>query len=293
MRKRTLALFAVPLAVAFAPGRASADEKAACVAASEQAQTLRDEGKFSAERAQLMVCSRDACPAIVRKDCDRWLSDLDSMQPTIVLGARDPKGNDAPVTRVLLDGALLTTRLDGKPIPVDPGEHTIRYEATGAAPVEQHAVIRVGEKNRMLTAVVMMAAPTSVAPATAKATPAEPAPSETPSSGAGIPPLTIVFGAVAVAAGASFAYFGLSGQSDASNLRSTCAPNCTQDQVDSVKTKLLVADVSLGVGVASLVAAGYFFFHGRSSPSPTQSGAVSAGFTPAPGGGVATIGARF
>jgi hypothetical protein len=156
-----VAAAAALVAVAVAAPRARADEKEACVAASDQAQTLRDEGKYRAARLQLLACSRDACPGLVRHDCEKWLSDLDANQPTVVLGARDPKGTDAPSTRVLLDGAVLTSHLDGKPIAVDPGEHTFRYEATGAAPVEQHAVIRVGEKNRMLTAVVMPLAPSA------------------------------------------------------------------------------------------------------------------------------------
>src|SRR5580700_9118420 len=111
------------LAVTSTSVRALADEKEACVAASDQAQTLRDDGKYRAARAQLLVCSRDVCPAIVRRDCEKWLA------------------------------------------PIDPGEHTFRYEAPGAAPVEQHAVIRVGEKNRMLTAIVMPLAVSAATPA--------------------------------------------------------------------------------------------------------------------------------
>ena len=50
---------------------------------------------------------------------------------TLVLGARDPKGNDIDGTRVLLDGAVLVDHLDGKPVPVDPGEHTIVFGLLG------------------------------------------------------------------------------------------------------------------------------------------------------------------
>jgi hypothetical protein len=290
MKSSTVALVAVATVVAVAAPRARADEKEACVAASDQAQTLRDEGKYRSARLQLLACSRDACPGLVRHDCEKWLSDLDASQPTVVLGARDPKGTDAPATRVLLDGAILTSHLDGKPIAVDPGEHTFRYEAPGAAPVEQRAVIRVGEKNRMLTAVVMpLAAPSAAVPSPPPTTesPAEPA-----TLGRGVPPVSIALAAVAGVAAVSLTYFGLSGRSDVSDLRATCAPNCSQSQVNSARTKLIAADVSLGVGVVALAGAAWFFFKSGSQGSQ-QSATVRADVEPMPGGGVASLSARF
>ena len=75
-RTRTRALLAsvaVPIAIATTTAStARADDKEQCVAASEQAQTLKDEGKLRAARSQLLACARDVCPGIVRKDCDKW-----------------------------------------------------------------------------------------------------------------------------------------------------------------------------------------------------------------------------
>jgi hypothetical protein len=65
-------------------------------------------------------------------------------------------------------------------------------------------------------------------------------------------PAAIAAGVSAVALGTS-AVLGLTGRSDLSNLRATCAPTCTDDQVDPVRHRLLFSDVALGVG---LVAAG-------------------------------------
>jgi hypothetical protein len=291
MRRPNVALVALVSVAVLVVGtpRARADEKEACVAASDQAQTLRDEGRYRAARVQLLACSRDACPGLVRHDCEKWLSDLDATQPTVVLGARDPKGTDAPATRVLLDGTVLTSHLDGKPIAVDPGEHTFRYEAPGAAPVEQHAVIRVGEKNRMLTAVVM---PPAVPSATAPSPPPTESPSEPATPGRSVPPVSIALAAVGGVAAVSLAYFGLSGRSDVSDLRATCAPNCLQSQVDSARTKLIVADVSLGVGVVALAGAAWFFFR-RGEGAPQQSAAVHADVEPQRGGGIASLTASF
>ena len=120
----------------------------------------------------MVACARDACPAIVRRDCEKWLSDLDASQPTLrPRRARDPKGNDLPATRVSLDGSAFVARLDGKPVAVDPGEHVLRYEASGAAAVEQRVVVRVNEKNRML--IGRSSCPQSAILAPAPATPAQ------------------------------------------------------------------------------------------------------------------------
>ncbi len=282
------------------PGTALADDKAACVAASEQAQTLRDEGKYRAARTSMVDCARDACPGIVRRDCEKWLNELDVSQPTLVIGARDPKGNDVPGARVFLDGALLADHLDGKPVAVDPGEHVFRYEAPGATAVEQRVVVRVNEKNRTLTAILMAKSDSSSAsPAVAATTPAgsDAAPTDSGVERAPVPAATWIFLGLAAVGGAGFAYFGLSGQSDINHMRAAggCAPNCPESQVDSARTKLNVADVSLGVGVLSLAAAAWFFFtRGDASPAPSP---AALNFIPdleaRPGGGVATFRARF
>jgi len=156
--------------------------------------------------------------------------------------------------------------------------------------VEQRAVMRVGEKNRILTAVVMplpLSASTAVAPP-----PSTPAEAEVPSSHAPLPVVSIALASVAVVAGASFAYFGLSGTSDVSHLRATCAPDCAQSDVDSARTKLIVSDVALGVGLVSLAGAAWFYFH-RAPAAPPPQAAIQADVAPRPGGGVATLTARF
>jgi len=191
-----------------------------------------------------------------------------------------------------IDGAPLVDHIDGKPVAVDPGEHILRYEAPGAAPVEQRVVVRVNEKNRTLTAILMpQAAPIA---AVVPSPPVEAAPSDSGPQSARIPVATWVFAGVALAGVASFAAFGLSGQSDVANMRAAggCAPNCTQGQVDAARTKLNVADVSLGVGIVSLAAAAWFFFHRGPAPAATALD-LRPDVEARPGGAVATIRATF
>jgi hypothetical protein len=291
--------------VTASPARADEPTKEMCVLASEQAQTLRDEGKLKSARAQLVTCSSSSCPGVVRRDCEKWLTEVDAAQPTVVVGARDPRGNDVPGTHVSLDGVPFADRLDGRPLPVDPGEHVFHYDAPGVLSLDQRAVIRVGEKNRMLTVVLSptashatvappppaaaspaMSPPSAATSSTDATTPARDEPA--PSGGSHVPAGTWVFGGLGVVALGSFAYFGISGKNDVSNLRSTCAPNCAQSDVDSAHTKLVVADVSLGVGVVALGVATWILLANHSDSPPVQAAVI-----PLPGGAAGALGARF
>lgn len=188
---------------------------------------------------------------------------------------------------------------------MDPGEHVLRYEAPGAAPVEQRVIVRVNEKNRMLTVILMprpgaspgaaVAPASSVSPPAASATnsPAPAASTEpTSSTGSHINPTAWVFSGVALVGVGAFVVLGLSGESDVTSLRNTCAPNCTQGQVNSARAMLLGADVSLGVGVLSGGLATYFFLHHPRAPRTTGV-QLRPDFEARPGGGVATISGRF
>ena len=66
----------------------------------------------------------------------------------------------------------------------------------------------------------------------------------------------------------------------------------TQGQVDAARTKLNVADVSLGVGIVSLAAAAWFFFHRGPAPTATALD-LRPDVEARPGGAVATLRATF
>ena len=70
---------------------------------------------------------------------------------------------------------------------------------------------------------------------------------------------------------ASFTYFALSGRSDHSDLE-RCKPDCTESDVNSVHTKYLIADISLGVSVAALGVAAYLLLVDQPSDPPEKAG---------------------
>jgi hypothetical protein len=244
---------------------ARADQLDVCIAAAEEGQRLRIDGKLVSAREKLLECSQDWCASVVRADCTKWLSDVDSLMPALVIRAVDSRGADVVDVRVFVDGRLIASRLDGKEIQLDPGEHVFRFVLGGRAPgptpapIEQHILVRQGEQHRVLS-VVFPALPAGASPEQRRSTGGETAAVSAPGgeSHAAIPPAwsigTIVAGGVALGVAS---YLWISGLADHSNLVSTCGPshNCSHSAVDSAHGKLVAGDVVGGVGIG-LVAIG-------------------------------------
>ncbi|MGZ3420988.1 MAG: hypothetical protein ACXVEE_24150, partial [Polyangiales bacterium] len=120
----------------------------ACFNAAVDGQKQRDAGKLLAARAQLIACAKSSCPDEVQKDCARWLGEVEATLPTVVFGARDGSGRDLLDVSVSVDGAPVGDTSQGKPVPLDPGAHKVKFERAGGISVEQVLVVRAGEKNR-------------------------------------------------------------------------------------------------------------------------------------------------
>ncbi len=142
----------------FTASAARADE-AACIAASESALTLRQQGKLHAALEQLATCSDPACSTELRQDCAQRVGAVDTAMPTLVLAAKDGAGNDLSAVTVTLDGAPLVTTLDGRPLSLDPGHHRFHFEAPGAPPQDKEIVLREGEHDRQVSVVLALAPP--------------------------------------------------------------------------------------------------------------------------------------
>lgn len=275
---------------------AHADPKADCIAAADQAQTLRDDGKYRAARDKFVSCTQTVCPAIVQTSCNKWLHDIEGAMPSLVLGAKDKTGGDLADVRVTLDGTTLTNTLDGKPIEVDPGTHTLRFSRDGDETVTQKLIVRAGEKTRVVSVTMQDAAKS--APVTI--TKPEEAPS-TPSlylarnvAGASL----IVLGAGGIALGVVFGLQASSSADDAAALRtklgspSACThgptADCTalSDAVDAQDKKATLSLVTYIAGGA-LIAGGVlaFLLWPKPKSNYTETAAPTARLVPVFNGG--------
>jgi hypothetical protein len=278
--KRRVTLFGC--AVAFAsgalPGDAgaapTAETRQACVDSYEAGQHLERDGKLTLAHQQYLVCGQPTCPDSIKTDCLQWLDALDANLPSVVLSASDESG-DLTEVNVTLDDAPFAGGLDGKAKLVDPGLHTFRFEAKSHVAAEHKILIRQGEKNRVIS-VRLDAEPSAAA---TRAPLAEP-----PSPGRPIPAGTWILGGVGVAAVAAWGILYAGAVAKRDDLRTSCAPACATSDVDSVRTRNVIADVSLGVGIAALGAGAILWMQSPSrlsnaaqlSVRPIASGAVGA-----------------
>jgi hypothetical protein len=227
----------------------SAGDKRACADASEEAQLLRIHGKLRAARDKLLICARDACPPLVKHDCEQWLAEVDASISTIVISATDAQGHDVADVHVWVDDEPFLDKLSGVATPIDSGEHVVRFKHADDPPIEQRVIVREGEKNRLLE--VHLQPIVALLPAPVSAT-ERPATREAASS----PTMTILaysllgVGAAAVGVGV---YFEITQVNDYATLKNTCSPSnsCKQSDVDTIANDRIYGGVSLGAGVAA------------------------------------------
>lgn len=239
-------LIAVPLLLlsftAPASAESAAETKKACVLASTEGQVARDDGKLVEARTKLLSCAKDECPAVVRKSCAKWLTDVEDRMPSAIIRVLDAKGVDVTDASVSIDGESVA--LDGRSINLEPGQHTAQLVESDGTKSEHKFLLAEREKARIID--VRLA---ERARAAAVST------NEASSGGFSPPTGAWILGGVGVVALGSFTYFGLSAKGKLDDLKGSCSPSCTDSETSSGRTAATVADISLGVGVAALAGA--------------------------------------
>jgi len=216
-----------------------------CIDAAHEGQKLRDDGKLLAARDKFMVCAGEVCPSAVVQDCMRWHRQLVDKLPTIVPRPLDGNGKDLLGAKLRVDGRVVD--VDGRGIELDPGKHRLTWTYQGLVK-EETIVLREGEKDRRVD--VVFGKPAGAVPK--PVLPATPAPAV--DDGVAVPVASWVLGGVGLVGGGLFAGFAASAKSEVDDMRASCAGHCPADRVDAAKRDLIIANVSLGLGLASLAA---------------------------------------
>jgi hypothetical protein len=107
-----------------------------------------------------------------------------------------------------------------------------------------------------------------------------------------LPPASTALGSLGLLSIGSFAYFGITGKHQESNLKSSCAPTCSHDDYDTMRRRLLIADVSLAVGVVSLGAATWVALAAKKG-STRRDATSRLEARPLPGGGALLVSGSF
>jgi hypothetical protein len=270
------------------PGTAPAAPSpgAQCAAAYEQAQTDKLAGHYVSATAAALACSQIECNQAIVRECLQLYEKLEQETPSFVFAARKGEGGELIDVRVDMDGKVISEQITGRPFKVDPGPHEFVFSHPQRGRMQTNATARVGERARVVE--VTFADPNAKpAPAPLAPAPVPAAPQAEPKRG--VPVMTYVLGGIGLAAAGSFLYFRLTAVSDYNDYNATCAPTCNPDDVDAVRTKFLISNVSLGVGIASLAGAGLVYAFGRGGGDKR----VEASITPRADGAMAGVRTRF
>ena len=230
---------------ASAGANAGADQRAQCFEAHRAAQELKRVSRFVEAHEHLLICSEAACPGAIIEDCGSWLTDLERLTPSVVFQVH-VDGHDAPDASIFIDEVAVENTSGG--VPLNPGLHTMRAEVPGREPLVQKVNLPAGQRMRLVT-FNFESAP---AAATSSAQPADKAARPVPVA---VYPLL----GVGVAGLAAFGVLASLGKVEQNELKDTCAPNCSDDDMSKMKTMYLIGDISAGVGAAALVAAGIVY----------------------------------
>lgn len=182
-------------------------------------------------------------------------------------------------------GAGLTVRVDrvelpasswGKPVAVDPGDHTV--DAEGPSAQSWHATVHVGADRD--TKVVSVPALGATPAPTAVVSPPSAEPATEPPSGERVDRTRTIgwlvggAGVAFVGAGAVFGALALGSHGAATNLcpSSPCTNTTGVDDENRAKTQAWIADAGIGLGVAALAVGAYLVFfrpHGSTPVAAT------------------------
>jgi hypothetical protein len=240
------------------------EEENACFDRHELGQELRQAGKLVQSRAAFLQCASN-CPAAVQRDCDRWAREVAAELPKVTIAVQfaGKTRNDASVE---IDDEPRADAL-ASAVALDPGLHRYRVRLAGARAVDGELTLRAGEPIRQLALQLE--------------------PIEQPSRH--VPTLSWVLGGVGVAGGAGFLVFGLSSRSLEHDLERSCAPLCTNEQIDRVRQRSLIANVSLGVGLASLASAAALYLLSEPEEATAEPPVVELGLVPLAGGALGNV----
>lgn len=264
-----------------------APDKQECGDAYEKAQEQRASGALLSARRELSVCAAATCPAFIRDDCTSWENEIDQQLPSVMFQIR-AQGQIVSTVAIKKDGAPFGDYAPEQLIPIDPGEYIFDFEAPGYQDATRHVTLKLGSKKRVISVDLLplavapeavSVAPLALPPSAARAAPAlptqptQPTPSPRPAA-QGVALAPWLLGGLGVAGITGFAVFGLSGRSQEAALRRDCLPHCSERELGALHAKFLIADVSLGVGLASLAVSSYWFLSSSTSNAAESASAV-------------------
>lgn len=122
--------------------------RAQCAGDVEAGRELRKGGHLIEAARLLLKCVRPTCGAALSKQCRALHERIQMDIPTVVPAVTGLAGETVVDVSVTMDGAALTSKIDGRALPVDPGWHVFSFNVPGGPPLTQRVLVLEGQRNR-------------------------------------------------------------------------------------------------------------------------------------------------
>jgi hypothetical protein len=281
----------------------SSETKTQCVYAYKNGAAQAAAGQMRLALESLKSCAHAHCGTAVFKECSRRAVMLEADIPSVVPLVVDAGGRTVADVQVTMDGEMLVSKIDGRAINVDPGEHEFAFKNERGVLGTLKVIVPQGQRNRPLTlelsgshrpsAAARASAPAAPAPAQVAAAPAAsesastsespPTPSAAPTEDASVDMapaeapataskwrrpglLPTVLGGVGVLGLTGYGLFTYWGNQD-NRLLDECKPDCKPSSVTHIRRMFLTGKIAAGVGLAALVGGTLLYLTSGSSSS--------------------------
>jgi hypothetical protein len=124
--------------------------KQACLTAYQQARQAADAGHLLKSKDISAQCLQPSCGTFIQQQCALLRAQVESDVPSVVPVVTDDAGRMQVLVEVRMDGALLTSKLDGLALSIDPGRHEFSFSTDNGIFATQRLFIVQGERNRAL-----------------------------------------------------------------------------------------------------------------------------------------------
>jgi hypothetical protein len=148
-----LLLLCAPFVRADDSQKKAPSEDSVCVSAYKKAQVRQQSGDLVAASHLYEKCSDAICGSDLWRACMAREIQLYSEVPSVVLMVSDHNGQPLVNVQVKVDGRLLTSRLDGLALPMNPGTHAFAFAANDEAFAPQTVKLAVGDHNHLIAVV--------------------------------------------------------------------------------------------------------------------------------------------
>jgi len=300
---------------------------AICKESYNDAKRSAQSGNLLEAKEFLGKCARESCGRFLQGACTALYTQMEVEIPSIVPVVTDASPAQRGLIAVKMDGEPFASKIDGRAILLNPGDHEFSFSTENRVFATQQTLVVQGQRNRTISVSLQLRSKrtAALAKATAERVPepkaAEPKAAEPEAddhetvdseeaepkvlanrataregqSEGGASWLAYTLGGVGLAGLGSAALLDYWGRKDNRDLTSMCLPDCNPESVHHVRLLYLAADVSLGVGVAALVASTWLFVRSPSSEKKSSTGMAIRvlDVQPTPSGALATVGGIF